>query len=73
MIRAFREVAAELPPEVFTGVLAWYGVTEPEDFRPEQVPQAAACYVALKLARDQYRADQQTTVEHFEQTEEGWR
>jgi hypothetical protein len=24
-------------------------------------------------ARDQYRADQQTTVEHFEQTEEGWR
>jgi hypothetical protein len=73
MIRAFREIEAELPPEVFAAVLAWYGVTQPEDFQPEQVNQAAACYVALKLARDQYRADQLTTVEHFEQTEEGWR
>jgi hypothetical protein len=73
MLRAFREIAAELPPEVFTAVLAWYGVTQPEDFQPDQVNQAAACYVALKLARDQYQADQLTTVEHFEQTEEGWR
>jgi hypothetical protein len=73
MIQAFREIALELPPEVFTAVLAWYGVTQPEEFRPEQVNAAAACYVALKLARDQYRADQQITVEHFEQTEEGWR
>ena len=53
--------------------MTWYGVTQPEDFRPEDVNGAAACYVALKRARDQYRADQLTTVEHFEQTEEGWR
>jgi hypothetical protein len=73
MIRAFHEIEAELPPEVFTTVLAWYGVEVPEQFSPDQTAQAAACYVALKLARDQYRVDQQITTEHFEQTEEGWR
>lgn len=73
MLRAFREVEANLPPEVFQSVLNWYGAETPGDFRPEQVSQAAACYVALKMARDQYRVDQQITVEHFEQTEEGWR
>jgi hypothetical protein len=54
-------------------VLAWYGVAVPEDFRLEQVSQAAACYIALKMARDQYRVDQQVTNEHFEATEAGWR
>lgn len=73
MIRAFREIEAELPPEVFAAVLAWYGVAVPEDFRPEQVSQAAAYYIALKMARDQYRVDQQVTVEHFEATEDTWR
>jgi hypothetical protein len=73
MIRAFHEIEADLPPEVFTAVLAWHGVTVPEDFRPDQVTKAASCYVALKTARDQYRADQQITAEHFEAIEEGWR
>lgn len=73
MIRAFHEIEADLPPEVYESLLTWYGVRSPEEFRPEQVSQAAACYVALKMARDQYRADQQTTVEHFEATEDTWR
>lgn len=73
MIRAFHEIEADLPPEVYAAVLEWHRVTRPEDFRPEQVKQAAACYVALKNARTQYRIDRQTTIEHFEATEDSWR
>lgn len=73
MIAAFHEIESEVPPEVYHAILEWHHVTRPEDFQPDQPKEAAACYVALKTARDQYRADQQTTVEHFEQIEEGWR
>ena len=67
MLRAFTEIAQELPPEVYTAVLEWHGVRRPEDFRPEQVNSAAACYVSLKNARTEYRtrvADP-TSFEHF--------
>ena len=73
MIRAFHEVEADLPPEVYSAILEWHHITRPEDFGPDQIKQAAACYIALKNAREQYRADQQTTIEHFEATEDLWR
>ena len=43
MIRAFHEIAQELPPEVFTAVLMWYGVEKPKISgrnRPRKPPPA---------------------------------
>lgn len=71
MLRAFREIEQDVPPEIFTAVLEWYGANSPESFTPDRQTQAIGCYVALKQAREDYRrrcADP-TSFENFAASE----
>lgn len=71
MLQAFDLIAQELPPEVYSAVLEWHGVSSPQQFTRERQAPAIACYVALKQARDEYRAKcaDPTTFEHFQAEE----
>ena len=74
IVRAFREIAREIPQDEYQIVLTMYGVEKPEDFPPTGVAASVECYLNLKQIREKHKREADPrSFAHFEATEEGWR